>query len=323
MINAGIVGIGWWGRTLVDSVQGKSGKIRFTAGCTGRKDRARDYCDGAAIALVDGLDDLLGDAAIDAIVLASPHSMHARQMAAAARAGKHVFCEKPFTLEHAGAEAAFAACADAGVVCAAGFNRRFNPAMIALRDMVRDGELGTVLHAEGHFSSGGALAYTPAHWRASRAESPAGGMAGLGIHVVDAFISMLGPIARVTAISQRRAVNVDMDDTTAMVLEFTGGPTGCLATLAATAQYWRLHVFGSEGWAEMRGYESLVFKRRDGAEEAIDFPALDLERTELEAFADAVEGHAPYPVPASEVIHGVAVFEAIARSGQSGQTVTL
>jgi len=321
MIKVGIAGLGWWGRVLVKSVQGKSEAIRFTAGCSGRRARAEGFCEAAGIALRDGLDDLLGDPGLDGVVLATPHSQHAEQIARAAAAGKHVFVEKPFALERASARRAAAAAEAAGVVLALGHNRRFLPSFCRLRELVAEGSLGRPLHVEGHFSADAGRRYTTEHWRASRAESPAGGMTGLGIHVVDAMIALMGPIEAVTALSIRQSLAIDLDDTTAMLLRFGSGALGSLVTLTATPLTWRLAVYGDGGWAEMRGHEELTVQRRDAERVIHVFPATDIERAELEAFAAAAGGGDPYPLPLDQAVHGAAVLEAIIESAGREETV--
>ena len=114
MINAGIVGLGWWGKVLVGSVQGKSDNIRFSHGATRTRAKAEEYAGEQGFDLVDTYEELLALEDLDAVVLATPHSKHREQIEAAAAAGKHVFVEKPITLTKADAEAAIAACRDAG-----------------------------------------------------------------------------------------------------------------------------------------------------------------------------------------------------------------
>ena len=99
MIRAAAVGIGHWGRTLVGAVQGKSDKIRFTAGHTRTPARAEAFCAEQGIALRDDIEQILRDPAIDAVYFATPHSEHGGQVERTAAAGKHVFMEKPFTLD--------------------------------------------------------------------------------------------------------------------------------------------------------------------------------------------------------------------------------
>ena len=111
-----------------------------------------------------------------------------RSEIAAARSSKHVFCEKPFALDKADAEAAVEATRVAGVTLGLGYNRRFHPEMAALRERIRTGDLGTVLHVEATMTFPNALFLTPDQWRASREETPCGGLTPMGVHAVDAMI---------------------------------------------------------------------------------------------------------------------------------------
>ena len=146
MIRAAIVGIGRWGRTLVGAVQGHSTAFRFTAGHTRTAARAEAFCAEHGIALKDSLDAILADPEIDAVVFATPHSEHGKQVERAAAAGKHVFMEKPFTLDRASAARALDAVARAGIVLGVAYPRRFHPAMQELKARIGDGRLGTIAH---------------------------------------------------------------------------------------------------------------------------------------------------------------------------------
>ena len=254
MLDAAIVGMGRWGRVLVDSVQGKNDSpIRFVAGCTGTPEKARDYAAEKGIRLLGSYAEILADPSVKAVVLATPHGQHAEQVIAAARAGKPVFVEKPFTLSKAEAEAAVAACRAAGVVMALGHNRRFLPAVAMMKEMLASGAIGTLLHVEGHFSGPGALAYKPGMWRADREESPLGGMGGMGIHMVDMIVNLAGRFREVTVKSHAR-VSQTIDDTTAMLGLLESGATVGFATLSLSARYWRVALFGSQGLLELNGH---------------------------------------------------------------------
>jgi predicted dehydrogenase len=278
----------------------------------------RAYCSARGLALTDELAHVLDDPDVDAVALATPHSQHAAQVAAAARAGKQVFVEKPFTLDAASAHAAAQACRNAGVVLALGHNRRFLPAVAEMKRIVAAGDLGEILHLEGNFSANAGLRYQPGVWRANQAESPAGGMTAMGIHIIDAFIHLAGPIAAVRCESQRRVLAVDMDDTTSAFARFANGATGCMSTLTATGRMVRLQVFGTRGWLHLLDHRILEICDIDGKLRRIEYPQVDIERAELEAFADAVAGAASYPVPVDEAIHGVAVMEAAIHSAAIG-----
>jgi predicted dehydrogenase len=97
MINAAIIGLGWWGQTLVESVSGVSDDIRFVAGTTrSLSDDAKAFAKEHNMELRASFDEIIADPSIDAVVLVTPNSIHSSQTIAAAEHGKHVFCEKPF-----------------------------------------------------------------------------------------------------------------------------------------------------------------------------------------------------------------------------------
>lgn len=326
MIKAAIVGIGRWGQGLVDSVQGKSDLIHFTAGVTRTRAKAEAYCAGQKIDLRDDYAELINDPVIDAVVLATPHTQHEEQIIAAAKAGKHVFTEKPFTLSKASAERAVAAVREAGVTIALGHNRRFFKNTEVMKALVEFGELGTLLHIDGNQSSD--LGGMAGAWRDLRAESPAGGMTSLGIHALDCMIHMGGPIAQIDTISTRRAIGYDIDDATAAVLQFKEGMTGTLVTLASGQRIFHIRVAGSKGWAEMTSNQMLRICRSDGSIEEQNYPTdeyphLSSLAAELNEFAAAAQGQATYRISPEEMIHGTAVLEAMGQSAESGMRVTL
>jgi predicted dehydrogenase len=293
--------------------------LRFVAGCTGTPERARDWAAEQRIRLLEGYEAVLADPAVNAVVLATPHAQHAAQVIGAARAGKHVFVEKPFTLSKASAEAAVAACRDAGVVLALGHNRRFLPAVAEMKAMLAAGRLGTLLHMEGHFSGPGAQAYRPGMWRADRAESPLGGMGGMGIHMVDMIINLAGRFQSVAVQSHAR-VSTTIDDTTAMLARLESGATVTFATLSLAPRFWRVALFGTDGLLELQGHERLSFTPREGEGWVRDYLKTDIEAAELAAFACAIAGGPAYPLPIEEAIHGVAVFEAMIGAAASGSS---
>jgi predicted dehydrogenase len=324
-VRAGLAGLGRWGQVLTNAIK-DSDAITFPAACTGRKERAVDFCAEHGIDLRDSLDDLLADPSLDAIVLATPHTQHAEQMLACAKAGKHVFVEKPFTMSVDTAESAAQALADAGLICAPGFNRRFLPSMQRMREIVSSGRIGTPLHVEANISVPAGVRATPGHWRGDPNESPAGSMTALGVHMIDSLISLMGPVTEVRATSERRMLTGDIDDVTFMTLRFADGSTGYMSTLFSTARIWYIRVMGSEGWVSMRGYKKIAVKSLDQGdeEETLEtFEKPDIERLELTAFADAVQNGSAYPVPVADAIHGVAVLRGIVESAKSGDAVTL
>ena len=335
MINAAIVGLGWWGKTLVESAEG-SEAIRFVAvGTRAASPEVRAFADAQKLRVVEGFEALLADRKLEAIVLATPHSMHARQVIAAAQAGKHVFCEKPLALTKSDAEAAVDATRRAGVTLGLGFNRRFHPEMTKLRERIRSGGLGTILHAEATMTVPNGLLLKPTQWRAHHEETPCGGLTPLGVHAIDGMIDLCGPIDTVYCQSFKRVVEIDSDDTTSMLFRVKDGSSGYLGTLMATGGGFSFQVFGSKGWVRLEGmthvagasseerrmrlFGNCKFQPVKGDLEVWQAEALDVTRAALEAFAKAAGGGPKFPIPIEQMIHGAAVTEAVVRSAASGK----
>jgi predicted dehydrogenase len=335
MINAAIVGLGWWGKTLVESAEG-SDAIRFVGGATRTvSPELKTFAEAHKLPLAENLEALLADPKIDAVVLATPHSLHARQVIAAAGKGKHVFCEKPFTLTRSDAEAAVAAARKAGVTLGLGYNRRFHPEMTKLRERIRSGGLGTVMHVEATMTFPNALLLKSTQWRASRSETPCGGLTPMGVHAVDGMIDLCGQIVSVYCQSFRRAVEIDADDTTSILFRMKDGMSGYLGTLTATGPGFSFQVFGSKGWVRLEGmthvagasseerrtrlFGACKFQPAKGEAEVWQAAKLDVGRAALEAFARAAQGGPAYLIPPDQMIHGAAVTEAIVRSAASGK----
>lgn len=322
MINAAIIGLGWWGKNIADAVQGKSQKIRFVHGVTQELDATRDYARAQGFRLSATLEEALADPEVQALVLATPHSLHADQIVQVARAGKAVFCEKPLALTRADAERAVAACKAAGVPIGVGQNKRFWPSTVELRRVIASGALGRIMHVEGHYSNEHSSKFF-APWRDLPTETPGAGMTGTGIHILDAFANIAGRADRITAqfISQR--AGADPRDTVSVLFRFASGISGFLGAVRASPLYFRVHVFGDEGSVEALDETRTIIRLKGGKTEVRDFPKIDSVLAEMDAFADAVAGVAPYPITTDEMINTIASFEAIINSIASGRTLEL
>jgi predicted dehydrogenase len=313
MLNAAIVGLGWWGKRLVESVEG-SDAIRFTRGVTLEPEGVGEFAAKHGLTIGTQYADVLADPAVQAVVLATPHTSHRAMVEAAAAAGKHIYCEKPFSLTKADAEAALAACRRAGVTIGVGHHFRLMPSMQALRGWIDSGVLGTIMHAEGNYSHDW-LANVPAEgWRAAPEETRAGAMTGMGIHVLDCFRAFVGPMTRVTALSKRRALALATGDTTAALLEFANGATGTLATTLKTPFVWRFAIFGENAWVESVSETRAVLHRSSGEPEVKDFPPNNHLGINVTQFAEAASKRAPFAIEPAGILHTVAVLEAVFRS---------
>ena len=308
MLDAAIVGLGRWGQRLVASVQG-SDKIRFVRGMVRHPDRVRNFSIRHDFNLSANFADVLADPRVRAVVLATPHSVHVEQIVAAARAGKTVHCEKPLALNKADAERAVAACREAGVLLGVGHDKRFWPSMRELKRVVSSGELGQVLHVEGNSSNEVSLQHYAA-WRESEREAPGASMTATGVHIIDAFVDLLGPVHSAHAqLIQHRAAPGPIDSVS-VTFAFRNKASGVLCSARPTPFFWRVHVFGTQGSAEAIGETELVLRVSGSNPRHLTFEPVDAVRAELEAFADGVCGRAPYPMSAQHIVDTIAAFEA-------------
>jgi predicted dehydrogenase len=334
MIRAAIVGLGRWGRVLTGSVAGKSDAIRFVSAYTRNAAAAADFCRANDIVLADSYAAILGDPQIDAVALATPHSQHAAQAMAAVAAGKHVFVEKPLTLDLASARRVADAAHAAGVVLAVGLSRRFHPSVAALRARAQAGRLGSIVAMIGQHTTSTAQFIAPGNWRAAADEAPGGAFTAVGVHVLDHMIELAGRVRDVRCITAR-AHPGPTDDTTTAMLRFEGGASGLIFCSVATPTNFTFTVYGSAALAEISRpdlshlrFAAAATSAPSGAvpaapDEILQFPGCEISHAALTAFAEAIRDGTPFPVPIDDVLHGMAVFEAIVESADRGAIVAV
>jgi len=332
MINAAIVGLGWWGKTLVSSVQGKSDLIRFVAAHTRTRAKVEEFCREKGITFQEDLQAILKDPAIDAVIYAAQHTDRAEQVRKTAAAGKHVFVEKPFALNLEVCDAALAAVKKAGVVLGVGYNRRFPPAVTELRARIKDGRLGTVVGATGEANAPGGLTIAKDFWRADPVQAPAGPLTGLGVHVLDTFVDYLGPVEEVYSVSGRHAAT-NIDDVLSVQMTMKSGVPASFFCSLATAVSYRIAVFGSNGYGEVLrpNFDTFQFIPAGGMPvqgqfkpsepELIVTKDFDSVRAELEAFATAIRDKKPHPITHDQIRQVTAAFEAIVESAKTRKPV--
>jgi predicted dehydrogenase len=334
MIRAAIIGLGRWGRSLVNSVHGATDDIRFVAGHTRTPAKAEDFCREKDVRLVDDFGSILSDPAIDAVVLATPHSQHAAQIAQAAAAGKHILVEKPITLDHASAVTAAEAARKAGVTLAVGYCRRFHPSFVEIRERLRDGRLGKIVGMVAQHTTDTQSFIAPENWRADPDEAPAGAMTAVGLHALDLMIEFGGRVRDVQCVTGVHGEG-PADDTTTVLMRFASGATGTIFCSVATATNFSFAAYGSRGLAEVRGAALQQFRFVPMSQQAptgpvlappdetIDHSGFNMLRAELVEFARAIRDKRPYAVGIDDVLHGMAVFDACVQSAKTGRIVDI
>ena len=332
MIRAAIVGLGRWGRSLVASVSGNSDEIGFVVACTRTRGSAEDFCREHKLPLVGSYDEVIRRSDVDAVVLATPHSLHKAQALAALAAGKHVFVEKPLTLDLKSARRVAEAANEAGCVLAVGLNRRFHPSFVELRARAQDGRLGRIVAMVAQHTTSTAQFIPLDNWRAAPEEAPGGAFTAVGIHALDYMIALAGRVHELRCVTARNYPG-QSDDTTSIMLQFAGGATGLMFCSVATATNFEFIAYGTSGLGEITrpNLSRLRFAPAATAaptgqipappDEIVEFTSFDTLQAEMNAFARAISEKMPYPVPIEDVLHGMAVLDALVASAQSGEIV--
>ena len=313
MIDAAVIGLGRWGKNIVESVQGKSKRLRIIRGVSKEPELVRDFAAAKGFQLSTDFDEAVADPRVKAVFLATPHSLHVQQISAVAALGKPVWSEKPLALTRKEAERAVAATIKAKVPFGLGNNKRCFSSMRELKRVVDGGKLGDILHIEGNFSNEHSTRVTGG-WRDDPRESPGGGMTGAGLHLIDAFVNLAGPIAKVDARVFSRKPPPDPRDVAAALIEFKSGATGVMATVRAAPMFWRIHVFGTKGSAEAREESMLTLAKIGEEPKTMTFPQVDSLGTLIESFAEAIETGKPFAVSTADMLDVVGAFEALIRS---------
>lgn len=330
MLKVGIAGFGWWGRHLATRL--KDNQLLSVLLIAEPNEELHEDVRALGITPVATYDDLLANGEIDAILLTTPHMLHEEQVCLAAAAGKHVFCEKPLGMTADSARRSVEACRAAGVVLGIGHERRFEPAIQKLKSMMDTRELGSIMHVEAAFSHNKLAGLPTGTWRTSKELSPGAGMTGMGIHLTDLLLWLLGPVESVQAQVRDRTLGWPTGDMVVAQFTFQNGPTAHMNAILNTPHFMRLHVYGSEGWVEIRnnshpdtpgGIIDWLQSNKQGNLSSATLDWTDSAVDNLEAFAAAVAGKAPYPWTDEELIGNIAVYEAIVTSSDSGETVRL
>lgn len=325
MLHAAVVGLGWWGKQITKCLHGSS-EIRVTHGVDMIAANLGDFGREFDVNLLTTLDEVLADQAIEAIIIATPHSQHEAQVLAAIAAGKQVFCEKPLTLTAAGAERILMACDRAKIVLGIGHERRFEPAMELVRERVESGALGQILHLEANMSHNLFAVMDGSNWRVNAKDAPAGAMTALGIHVTDLFMSLVGRPKRVIAKTARVYTNMAGEDHVSAQIDFVSGATASLTCLSSTPYHGRFAIYGTRGWIEVRENANVnkgqptdvVMADADGVRTTRSFQPQNTVLANFEAWARAATGRGIYRFSRDQLLDNVRVLESIVNSARHG-----
>ena len=321
MIRMGIIGLGWWGKQIVTCLSDSS-RFKVVAGCDIDTKMAAPFAASHRFDLTENYRALLNRPDVDAVAVVTPHLLHEEMAVEAFRAGKHVFCEKPLALTAASAERILAACTKTGTVLGIGHERRYEPAMEEMRRLFQTGALGRLLHLDANVSHSNFRRMDPSNWRRDPRHAPAGAWTALGIHLGDMFVSLAGRPTRVTGRTASQIFPPPSEDFVSAEIDFENGARGRITCLSTPPFYGRFTLVCDQGWVEVqeggnvdKGIPStFVHCAMDGSRQMRTYEHANTVRMNFEAWADAVEGRAPYRFIAEELLSNIRILDAVTRS---------
>ena len=314
--------MGWWSDVLADAMV-RSGRFEVVT-CYTRSDQKRlAFAAKYGCEAAPAYDAMLADARVEAIVNTTPNNSHLDTTRAAARAGKHVFLDKPIANTVAEGAALTAACREAGVVLALGYQRRRESQFRWVRDRIDAGEFGRLVNAEANISRDRLGQIDLTSWRYTAAGMPGGVLLQIGIHYTDVLEYLLGPVVAVTGRLAQLVLPGDNPDVASVVLEHESGALSTLnASYASASEYYLLNVYGKEATAYYDLHQGLRYlKRGEQTSTPVACDRADAIVSELEEFADAVRGRGAPEMDGEKGTRSLAVVLAGIRSAQEGRRV--
>jgi predicted dehydrogenase len=270
------------------------------------------------------MDRLADDRDVDIVYVVTPNALHAEHTIKAARAGKHVFCEKPMEISVERCQQMIDACRAAQRKLGVAYRCQFEPHHLEAMRLAREKEFGELKLIEARF---GFPIGDPAQWRLRRALAGGGALMDVGVYALQATRYLTGeePVS-VSAIETKtdRVKFAEVDESMVWQAQFPGGVLAVCATSYNSAPQGRVFAAAQRGWFELEpafNYTGIRGRRSDGRELA--FPQVDQFATELDAFARSILEDAPFRASGEEGLRDVRIMTAIYESVRTGRKVAV
>lgn len=274
-------------------------------------------------------EDLLRNPEVTVVAIHTPNAQHAEQAIAAARAGKHVFCDKPMATSVADAERIVRECEKAGVKLGVNFHNRFMPCFIETRRIVHSGEIGKVLMIQLEASAGVGATSVAATWRQDPAMAGLGTTMNVGTHVYDILRYILASeIVTVSALFDT-APGV-MESTSLATFKFANGAMAQVNVNQSTPNpHNDFVIYGSKGritgraLTRSRAGGELQVRLNDGTARNTEYPAINAHEACVVGFSRALlEGSTP-SATGIDGLRSVQLTDAMGKSAWEGVHVRL
>jgi len=329
-VKVGIVGLGRWAKVLTRAVA-KSEKIEIVAGFSRSEEKRLAFERELGVRAVPDLKAMLTNPEIAGAILTVPNEQHLPVAAEVAKAGRHVYTEKPIAstledgLEIAALEKRY------GITVTVGHSARLMAGIRKIREAIDSGELGRIAFIEANFSKERALELTPKTWRWYKDKAPGGPLSQLAIHQFDVLHYLGGEVVEASSMASKLSpVGAEVDDQSMTLLKFADGKVGYVGSCWTSPGIFSVRVFGSKGlmhyeidfntWDtpdQLHKKSALYIQRGKGgyaSREELKVPESDMFRTELEMFADSCRTGQPGELSAYNGNFAVAIVYAALRS---------
>jgi predicted dehydrogenase len=327
-VKVAMIGLGWWGKKMT-AVLKKAGKDIEIVCAAEPNPAGAEFAKENGFAYYADYKAALKHPGVEAVILATPHSLHAEQIKLAVKAKKHIFCEKPLALTKKGAELAVSLCKKNKLVLGMGHERRWDPPIAKMLAMAKNGELGRIQQIEGNFSHDKFTTLDKKNWRLNKKEAPVGGMTATGIHLTDLSAALLGPAKDLRVSCESLSSKIPQGDTMSVHIRFKGGGTSYVSASLAMPFISRFAVFGSKGWIEIRDKAHVeapdgwvVTSAMAGQQIKVEvLPPAEPVKDNLVSFAKAIRKTAPYPITGKDLVNNISILEAIIKSAAKNGAV--
>ena len=312
-IKVAMIGLGWWGKKMTAVLQKAKGDIEIVCAADPNQ-AAKEFAEANGFKQYSSEIEAFRHPGVEAIILATPHSLHAQQIKRAVAAGKHVFCEKPVALTRKEAEDAVDACSKNNLVLGTGHERRWEPPVAQMLSMARSGQLGRIQQVEGNFSHDKFTTLDADNWRLNESEAPVEGKTATPRRCSERRVTCAF-YAKVSRPRSRRAT-----------------PQACISDLMAAAFVSRFAVYGSRGWIDIRDKAHVeapaawvvTSAMAAGPIAITEVPPAEPVKDNLVAFARAIRGEVAYPITGEDLVNNISILEAIIASAErDGEVVKL
>ncbi len=323
-INVACLGMGWWSDVLADAMV-RSGKLKIRSCYTRSDDKRAAFAKKYNCAAAASYESILADKSIDAIINTTPNNVHLETTRQAAAAGKHVFLDKPIANTLAEGRQITAACREAGVVLALGYQRRRESQFRWIRKQIDEGVFGRLVNAEANISRDRLGKIDLNSWRYQAAGMPGGVMLQIGVHYVDVLEYLIGPIKAVSGQLAQLVLPGDNPDVASLILEHENGALSTVnASYASASENYVMNIYGKEASAYYDLHGGLRFVKR-GTEhaEVVAFSKNDTFVDELDEFAAAVRGQGTPETGGEYATRSLGVIRAGIISARDGRRVQL